>query len=727
MDAANGRELIGQFVAESLESLRGVPRLLESFRLDPGDSESINAAFRAVHSVKGCAACLGLDVYKLFVHALENALAKVRDGQCRLTEGLQQALVEGIDRLEAMLDSAVEGSILCQLGPCEEDLLARVETAAAEAAAGGSEEGRRTRELQAVLREVARSGLSGAVDLARRIEALVQPAGPAPAPLPPTPDPDRLTEGRYLCGGQDVSEQVHALGRFFASCRQGGADKPALAALVSQAEEFAGGPGARGRAALAEALGAALADLRAVLASPMDFDAGLAQVVWDRLGPELAALKTDAPRPPSAAVQAAARAAPDPQPEPGASAAKARYVRVKEERLDEFLEDVSGLFITGELLRDLQARMSEADVAPALARELRSTCQELKLQLSALQQSAMALRLVTAAELFAAFPRIARSLAAELGKKVNVHLQGEETEIDRALARELDAPLTHLVRNAVDHGIETPEERRRRGAAEAGNLWLRAERRRSLVRITVEDDGRGIDPARLRAKAVEKGVLAPHEAGQLSDAQALELIFHPGFSTAERVSEVSGRGVGMDVVRTALARHGGRATVESAPGQGARLYLDVPIREAVLVLDGLLVRDAGQQFVVPLEHVREVLHLGPGHLKTVRGQGVAVFRGSCHQTARLGEVLGLEDPGAARPAPGPAALVGQNGRSLCLVFDELLGHRQVVVRRLGGVLSGCDTTQGVALLGGGRMALVVNVPEILAAHAPPAPSAAPAT
>ncbi len=382
--------------------------------------------------------------------------------------------------------------------------------------------------------------------------------------------------------------------------------------------------------------------------------------------------------------------------------------------MDEFLEDVSHLFITGELLRELESRIPETALGRNLAEELHRICQDLRLQLGALHRSAASLRRVSAAELFAPYPRMARSLAAQLNKKVRLLLHGDEVEIDRALARELEAPLTHLVRNAVDHGIQPPAERRAQAMDEIGTIRLSAQRSSYWVRISVEDDGRGIDPTQIRRKAIEKGFLSPQQAETLSNEEALQLIFHPGFSTAEKVSEISGRGVGMDVVRTGAQKHQGTVKVESEVGKGTKVHLTFPIRETVLVLDGLLVRRHNHLLVIPVDHVREILQIRPQGVWSVHGRPVLRFRERCYELFWIEEVLGWATGQQEQALSGPAALVGPDGAEVCLRFDELLGHRQVVVHSLEEIFPACTKTQAVALLGGGRLALVLNIPEILA-------------
>jgi two-component system chemotaxis sensor kinase CheA len=392
-------------------------------------------------------------------------------------------------------------------------------------------------------------------------------------------------------------------------------------------------------------------------------------------------------------------------------------VRIKEERIDDFLQSVSRLFTTGELFKDVQARMGETGKIAPLVEELRQINNSFVVQSTALQRSVMELRRVSVAGLFSKFPQMARGLAAQLGKKIDVHLSGEDVEIDKSLVEDLDSPLTHMIRNVADHGIEPPADRRARGVAETGNLWLKAELTKTHVVITVRDDGRGIDPRVLRDKAVEKGIYSRAQADALSDADAIDLIFHAGFSTAKQISDVSGRGVGMDVVRTTLRGHNGDVLVNSQVGVGTTFRLEIPIRAAVLVIDGLLLRQNGEVFVLPFEYVREITELGADDLKPVQGSHVAVLRRGTFDAVSLGTILGLDGRVAAHAVRNgqrvTGVLVGCKHGEMCLLVDKILGHRQVVVNSIKELLPGVDRIAGVAQLGGGRLALVLSVDDLV--------------
>ena len=392
-------------------------------------------------------------------------------------------------------------------------------------------------------------------------------------------------------------------------------------------------------------------------------------------------------------------------------------VRIKQGRLDEFVEGVARVFVTSEQFKELQPRLDLLLGEDGLAKELRGLSTTLTSQVGSLEQSVAALRKVPIRPLLAKNARLARDLAVRLNKKVRVRVAGEETEVDKTLLEDLDAPLMHIARNAIDHGIGTPEERLARQVEEAGNLWLKAELTATHVVITVQDDGRGIDPERIREKALEKGVASPSELRAMSDQEAVQLIFHPGFSTAGQVTDVSGRGVGLDVVRTNVRKHDGDVKVESRVGVGTVFRIEVPIRRMVLVIDALLVQQAAAVFAVPFKHIDRILECDPAHLRHVQGAAVIISNARTFPAVRLGSLLQLEESKRTEVDKVSGVLVRSGEDVICLLVDRVLGRKKIVVNDIGGLVEGGEKIAGVAQLGGERLALVLSVPELLATGA----------
>ncbi|MBZ0233374.1 MAG: chemotaxis protein CheA, partial [Deltaproteobacteria bacterium] len=337
-----------------------------------------------------------------------------------------------------------------------------------------------------------------------------------------------------------------------------------------------------------------------------------------------------------------------------------------------------------------------------------------------LREQVMRLRMVPIGGIFKKHVRTVRDLAASLAKRARLELAGEDTELDKLLVEALDEPLMHLVRNSVDHGIEAPDARVAAGKPAEGVVRLSASHRGNQVEIRIADDGKGMDPARLRAKAVEKGLMTADEADALDDRAALEIIFRAGFSTAATVSHVSGRGVGMDVVRTTIVtRLKGTIDVESTPGQGSAFVLKLPLTLAIIQV--LLARAGGETFAIPLDAVLRVLVIAPGDVRLVGEREVVEVRGKHVPLIRLESVLDLDDHG--QPEQLHIVFTEQGGVTYGLVCDHLLGKKEIVIKSLGPLLAGVPCVGGATLLGD-RCALILDVPAIIR-RALSAPAAAP--
>ncbi|MBA3462838.1 MAG: response regulator [Deltaproteobacteria bacterium] len=326
-----------------------------------------------------------------------------------------------------------------------------------------------------------------------------------------------------------------------------------------------------------------------------------------------------------------------------------------------------------------------------------------------LREQVMRLRMVPVAGVFRKHVRTVRDLSANLGKRARLELVGEDTELDKLLVEAVDEPLMHLVRNSVDHGIEPTDVRTAAGKPAEGVVRLSASHRGNQVEIRVSDDGKGLDPGKLRAKAVEKGVITPDEAEQMDDRAARELIFRAGFSTAASVSEVSGRGVGMDVVRqTIVTRLKGSIEVESTPGQGSAFVLKLPLTLAIIQV--LVARAGGETFCIPLDIVQRVLTIKSTEIEMIGDREVCVVRGKHVPLIRLEQVLELDDHADA--AELQLVLVDHGGHSYALVCDQLIGKREIVIKSLGPLLTGAKCVAGATLLAD-RVALILDVPAII--------------
>jgi two-component system, chemotaxis family, sensor kinase CheA len=374
-------------------------------------------------------------------------------------------------------------------------------------------------------------------------------------------------------------------------------------------------------------------------------------------------------------------------------------IRVSVEKIDRIVNLVGELVIAQAMLQQASTTMNDREdehLTHSLATLDRNTRD--------LQQAVMSIRMMPMEFVFSRFPRLVYDVSTKLGKKVHLRTQGHETELDKELIELLVDPLTHVVRNAIDHGIESPEERRRAGKPEMGTVGMRATHRGGSVIIEVSDDGRGLDRERILAKARELGMPSDDS---MSEKDAWGLIFEAGFSTAKEVTSLSGRGVGMDVVRRNINSLGGSVSVSSVKGEGTVITLQVPLTLAVL--DGMIVSVGDEQYIVPLEFVAEAFKPGPNDIRTIVNQpSLVAVRGEQLPIVRLEDVVQL--PASDAPRPEPLCLVVEvDHRRAALLVDSLIGQQQLVVKSLDTNLHGVPGVAGATILGDGRVALILDV------------------
>lgn len=380
-------------------------------------------------------------------------------------------------------------------------------------------------------------------------------------------------------------------------------------------------------------------------------------------------------------------------------------VRVNTEKLDSLMNIVGELVIVQSQLHESSLAVARADTS--LGRDVAALFRITK----ELQHTSMALRMIPIKPTFQKMERLSRDLSRECGKKVVFLVSGEDTELDRTVVEEIADPLVHMVRNSLDHGLEPSADRVTAGKPEAGTVHLKAYHQGSNIVIELSDDGRGIDPAKILAKAIEKGLVAPEV--QLSKEDTLDLIFLPGFSTAEKITAVSGRGVGMDVVRRNIMNLRGKIEIDSEIGRGSVFRIRLPLTMAII--DGLVVRVGGDHFVLPSTSVQMALRPPSSALFTVQGRGEALeLRGKIIPLFRLHERFGI--PNAITvPSDGIVVLVESGGRIRAVLVDEMVRKQEVVIKNLGAYLQGLPGIAGGAILGDGSIALIIDPASLFAA------------
>jgi two-component system, chemotaxis family, sensor kinase CheA len=381
------------------------------------------------------------------------------------------------------------------------------------------------------------------------------------------------------------------------------------------------------------------------------------------------------------------------------AAAETAQVRVNTAKLEYMVDMVGELVIAQAMLRH------DEDLAALKAPRVQRNLSQLARVTAEVQKTAMAMRMVPIGQLFRRMTRLVRDLSHKSGKRAELDMFGEEVELDRTIVEELADPLVHMLRNSMDHGLEGPEERTAAGKAPMGRVALKAWHQSGQILIEVSDDGRGLRRDRILAKALERGLVKSGEG--LTDSEVYNLIFEPGFSTAERVTEVSGRGVGMDVVRKQVEKLRGRVDVDSEPGRGTRFTLRVPLTLAII--DGLVVKAGGERFILPISSVREMFRPTREKLFSVEGRReLALVREKLLPVVRLYQKFGLR-PKSEDPCEGLMVVGEADGRPFCLLVDEMLGKQEVVIKSLGPVFRQVEGLAGGAILGDGRVGLILEM------------------
>lgn len=439
-----------------------------------------------------------------------------------------------------------------------------------------------------------------------------------------------------------------------------------------------------------------------------------APVVEDKPAP---AVQTPKPAPTSAQPAVAPKkAAAAPAAKPAAAQANETHkssstIRVDHERLDHLMNLIGELIINRNRYTLIARSLEGGDNIniSEVAQSLSETTYAMARISDDLQDTIMKVRMVPVSSVFSRFPRLVRDLSRKSGKEVDLIMEGEETELDKSVVEVIGDPLVHLIRNSVDHGIEPEDVRIAAGKPAKGKVTLRAFHKGNSVAIEIEDDGKGIDPDKMREVAIRKGIVTPEEAAQLDDREAMELIFAPGFSSAEKITDISGRGVGMDVVRTNIKNLKGSVSTNSEVGKGTRFTLSLPLTLAII--DALMVNVSGQMYAIPLDAVSETTKIEAERLTDVKGRKAVTLRGEVLGIVELSEMLGLPH---TEPLPEVLSVVviHDNERRLGLVVDQLLERQEIVIKPLGAYLGDLKGISGATIMGDGSVILILDPHEI---------------
>jgi two-component system, chemotaxis family, sensor kinase CheA len=711
------------FFEESFEALDGMEAALLGLDVGAPDPERVNGIFRVAHSIKGGAGMFGFKDVASFTHTLETLLDELRSGRMAVTRDISDKLLLSVDVMRAMLTS-----------------VQRKETVDMQKVA----------DLQFDLEMIVAQGSGGGAAAPAPASAPAPATAAAPAPAVAAPaaagvghwniefralpelllrgnDPIAIFASLAELGKLTVTANMEAVPRLRSidaercylrwtlelesDCTREQVDAAFEAVDCELAIQRIEAGASRQNSETAAPAGAVTAS--AVPAATAPAASGTAPTAGAATA---GGIPAPSPVDGSNAVPASAQpvaAAPTQANNGGAPAAKAAEakeagkgggehssIRVSIEKIDELINTVGELVITQAMLSELGRKLDGS-----LAEQFRSGLNQLERNMRELQESVMRVRMLPISFTFSRFPRMVRDLAQRLGKQIELKMTGEQTELDKTVLEKIGDPLVHLVRNSIDHGIEAPEARVKAGKSPTGIVHLDACHRGGHIAVEIRDDGNGLDKSRILAKARSRGLVGANDV--LTDEQVHELIFMPGFSTAEKTTDLSGRGVGMDVVRRNVKELGGKIEIASELGKGSRFIITLPLTLAIV--DGQSVSVGSETYIVPLTSIIESLQLQPQHVNRLSGRGeVFSFRGDYLPIVRLHEVFGIE-PRATALHEGLIVVAEGDGRRIGLFVDELLGQQQVVIKSMETNYGPIDGVAGATILGDGSVALILDL------------------
>jgi two-component system, chemotaxis family, sensor kinase CheA len=656
------------FLAEVDELIQRVEESLVDLERAPEDTALLNEIFRAAHTIKGSSATIGHTRMAALTHAMETRLDDLRKGIASVTPQLIEALLKALDVLKVLRDE-VETRV-----PADVDV---------DAAASAVERRAANRPRTSAQRRRAKPAAAVAPDATHRFSI-------------------ELDDGPWMA--------VRALQALLALNHHGAviSSEPSQTEIEQEDAQLGNRLVVLVRSDASE---------QTLLAALQDVPE-LRSIAAESFGqPTDAADSSEAESAPGAedrSTSDALAAAPNPAAPRSATAASAKTIRIDVARLDALLNLVGELVIDRTRLVQLGTSLVDQFGDHGTLSDLQQTALHIGRIIDELQEQVMKSRMLPVESVFNRLPRVVRDVAAKQSKQIDFIVTGKDTELDRSVIEEIGDPLLHLIRNAVDHGIEAPAQRLALGKPASGTLRLNAQHADSFILISLEDDGSGIDLEAVKRKAVERGVVSEEHADRMSDDEALQLIFAPGLSTAQQLSDVSGRGVGMDVVRSNVEKISGTVDVHTRKGLGTTFTIRLPLTLAIV--QALLVRVAGGIFALPIHSVTETLRIEPHQVHRVNRREAIQLRDSVLPLVSLRHVFGVsreDEPGVDIAPPDHSRLVvavhTTNARQVGLIVDGLVGEQEIVIKPLGQLVGDVAGVSGAAILGDGSVALIVDV------------------
>lgn len=692
-------EILQDFLVEAGEILEKLSEQLVDLEQHPDDSDLLNAIFRGFHTVKGGAGFLQLDALVNCCHSAENVFDILRNHKRKVDSELMDVVLEALDNVNAMFEQVRNHE---ELTPAPDELITALDALAQPEV--GSAAPAATPQQEQTTEDDATEGGGDITDdeFEKLLDALHDDPSGEPSSLS---SPDAGAGNNESSGDDEISDdefealldQLHGKGQF------AGAPAAGTPGRKDEKQSPKTETGGSDDLITDDEFEKLLDDLHGKGGSPAV--GGQPASPQKQARPKAEPPKAEKPKeePKSADRPGTKGGAAPAMPSREHAPAAETTVRVDTKRLDDIMNMVGELVLVRNRLQRLGAASEDEHMHKAVS--------NLDVVTTDLQSAVMQTRMQPIKKVFGRFPRVVRDLARSLKKEVNLVMHGEDTDLDKNLVEALSDPLVHLVRNSVDHGIEAPDVREKAGKPRQGTVTLSAEQEGDHILLSIDDDGAGMNPEVLRRKAVEKGIYDQDAADRLTNTECYNLIFAAGFSTKDQISDVSGRGVGMDVVKTKIGQLNGQLSVESELGKGSRIIIKVPLTLAIMPT--LMIMLGDQSFALPLVNVVEIFHLDLTKTNVVDGRECIVVREKVFPLFHIKRWLVRDNGSREVPENAHVVIVAMGTKQVGFVVDQLVGQEEVVIKPLGRALQGTPGMAGATITGDGRIALIIDVPSLL--------------
>lgn len=750
-------EILGEFVHETLDQLNSLEEQFVQLEKNPGDLEIINAIFRPFHSIKGSAAFFNLTAMKDIAHSIENLLDDLRKERKRVTADIISAILQGLDILKERMESLSSNNYQETLSSVESDYLNSLK----EIDQGEPEEKVLTiteTEINKVISDIGENFIKKHPKVKKLIDLFNQLRnGSQIVSADAVYDPSL----QYMYGENNLTEYISCFQQFITNAKSSPPAEEDCSVFSSALDDFINLCQEKDLESLISILNSLKENFDNIQNSAVGFDELLLSIIEDDFNKLLNTVEPLSPGESGAQKigkilisegqisESDLKEAVSKQKKVGEilleegkvskkdidhaltlqkdqitkgviekpvekeKKAVFKTMRVEESKIDHFMSLVGELIVSSEVFNYLQRKIEGNNEFLELAKEYKNANLAFNDLSNNLQKSLMEIRKVPVKNLLQKMPRMVRDIAKNLGKNIDLEITGEETRIDKSILENIENPLIHIVRNAADHGMETTSERLAAGKPEQGNIKIHAFCDESFFHLHIIDDGKGIDLEKVKKAALKKGVISENKYNSISDKEALRLIFLPGISLAKKVTDLSGRGVGMDVVMSNLKKANGSIDIDSELGKGTNIHMQIPLSVTLIVVDGLVVQVGEENFVIPIPKIKESIKPKSDDVFTVTREGEMVsIRQELFPLVRLHQLFKIPTK-TETPSDGVVVLVEHENGHSCFLVDELVGQQQVVQKDLGEYLKGISTIAGGAIMGDGKIGLILNVEGII--------------